>query len=224
MRLRVRMWIAVLALAVAGGCASVASIAPALILNYGPDIFASVIGDYGVSAEFREAVPLLQKKDWKGLVVLTKARLDRDPSRGEWWQLAGYAHLQLGEMAQARDCFVRVTRLQPEEVNGWNFYAYSLKSLNDTRGALAAVKRAIEINPYSGTSYVILGELYRESGATQASLQAYQRAIEINNEDAFAWLGVGLLGKRNRDAELYEKARKALRQLSPELAAQLEKA
>jgi tetratricopeptide (TPR) repeat protein len=214
-------WIPGLILTVAAGCAQ---IVPALVLNYGPDLFAVAVGDQGLRPEFREAAPLLQKKDWKGLLELTRVRLQRDSSRGEWWQLAGYAHMQLGEMAEARDCFVRVTRLQPEEVNGWNFYAYSLKSLGDARGALAAVKRAIEINPYSGTSYVILGELYRDSGSTQASLKAYQRAIEINNEDAFAWLGVGILGKRNRDAELYEKARKALRQLSPELAAQLEKA
>jgi len=216
-----RVWILGLGLTAMVGCAQ---IVPALVLNYGPDLFATAIGDYGVRSEFREATPLLEKKDWKGLLALTQVRLQRDSSRGEWWQLAGYAHMQLGEMAEARDCFARVTRLQPEEVNGWNFYAYSLKSLNDTRGALAAIKRAVEINPYSGTSYVILGELYRETGATQASLQAYQRAIEINNQDAFAWLGVGILGKRNRDADLYEKARKALKQLSPELAAQLEKA
>lgn len=210
-----------IAMAAMAGCAA---IAPAILINYGPDLFASAIGDYGPRPEFREAAPLLQKRDWKGLLALSQVRLQRDSGRGEWWQLAGYAHLQLGEMAEARDCFVRVTRLQPEEVNGWNFYAYALKNLNDQRGALAAVKRAIEINPYTGTSYVILGDLYRESGASQAALQAYQRAIEINNEDAFAWLGAGLLGKRNRDAELYEKARKTLKELSPQLAAQLEKA
>jgi tetratricopeptide (TPR) repeat protein len=205
----------------AAGCAQ---IVPALLVNYGPDLFATAIGDYGVRPEFREAEPLLQKKDWHALSALAQQKIARDPGRGQWWQLAGYAHLQLGETEQARDCFAKVTKLTPEEVNGWNLYAYSLKGLNDRYGARAAVKHAIEIDPGSDTAFVILGELEREAGAVQPARQAYQRAIEINNENAFAWLGLGLLAKRLGDAEQYEKSKKALRQLSPELYAQLEKA
>ena len=48
--------------------------------------------------------------------------------------------------------------------------------------------------------------------------------IEINGEDAFAWLGIGLLAKRTGDADLYQKAKSTLRKLSPSLSAQLEKA
>ncbi len=161
--------------------------------------------------EFREAVPLMQKKDWRGLIALARQKLDRNPNRGEWWQLAGYAHIRLDEMNEARDCFVRVTTLMPEDVNGWNFYAYSLMNLKDTRGAVAAIRHAIEINPYSDVSYVIIGELDRQAGALQPALQAYQRAIEINGDNAVAWLGVGVLAKHKGDTELYEKAKVALK-------------
>jgi tetratricopeptide (TPR) repeat protein len=218
---RLRRWILGVAVLALAGCAQ---IVPALLATYGPSMFASAIGDYGARAEFRVAGPYIEKKDWSGLTALARQKLQKEPNRPEWWQLAGYGHMQLGEMAAARDCFVRVTKLAPEEVNGWNLYAYSLKSLRDSRGALQAVNHAIEIDPYSGTAYVILGELYRDAGQRQAALKAYQRAIEINNGDPFAWLGVGLLGKRYGDAELYEKARKALKDLSPELSTQLEKA
>jgi cytochrome c-type biogenesis protein CcmH/NrfG len=218
-----RLWYLSCAAIVLAGCAAAAAIVPDLLLD-NADLFASAIGDYGVRPEFRDAVPVLQKKDWRGLIVLARQKLDRNPSRGEWWQLAGYAHIHLGEVIEARDCFVQVTKLMPEDVNGWNFYAYTLMALKDTRAATAAVNHAIEINPDSDVTYVIIGELDRQAGSQQPALQAYQRAIEINGDNAVAWLGVGVLAKHKGDTDLYDKAKNALRKLAPQLVTLLEKA
>jgi tetratricopeptide (TPR) repeat protein len=189
-----------------------------------PELFATMIGDSEVRSEFKESAPLMKKKDWLGLIVLAREKLDRDPKRGQWWEIAGYGHLQLGENALARDCFAEAVRLVPEEGGAWNFYAYSLKNLGDYARGLDAVQRSLQIDPYSGTAYVILGDLRRESGQSQAALAAYNRAIEIDRADVFAWYGLGLIGKRTRDAALYEKAKKALEQLYKPMAEQLEKA
>jgi tetratricopeptide (TPR) repeat protein len=217
-----RLWFLCCAAIALAGCMAAVAIVPDLVLD-NADLFASAIGDYGVRPEFREAVPLLQKKDWPGLIALSREKTDRNPNRGEWWQLAGYAHIHLGEITQARDCFVRVTRLMPEDVSGWNFYAYTLLNQKDMRAATAAVNHAIEINPYSDVSYVIVGELDRLAGAYQPALQAYQRAIEINGDNAIAWLGAGVMAKRKGDADLYEKAASTLKKLAPQLLPLLEK-
>jgi tetratricopeptide (TPR) repeat protein len=214
-----------LAGALAAGLSACAVIATQAVLSVAsPEMFATMIGDSEVRSEFKESAPLMKKKDWLGLIVLARQKLDRDPKRGQWWEIAGYGHLQLGENALARDCFAEAVRLVPEESGAWNFYAYALKNLGDYQRGLEAVQHSLQIDPYSGTAYVILGDLRRESGQSQAALAAYNRAIEIDRADVFAWYGLGLIGKRSRDAALYEKAKKALEQLYKPMAEQLEKA
>ena len=208
----------------ASGCAPMIPVVQGMLINAAPDLLASSFGDYSTRSEFKDAVPFIKARDWLGLSVLARQKLDREPNRGEWWQLAGYAHMQLGETTVARDCFERVTRLMPEEVGGWNLLAYTLKKMGDANGARVEVEHAIQIDPSSGTAFVILGELHREGGRSQLALQAYKRAIEINRTDVYAWYGLGLLGKRGRDGDLYERAKSNLQQLNPAMAEQLEKA
>ena len=204
------------------GCAAIATQAALSLAS--PELFATMIGDSEVRSEFKESAPLMKKKDWLGLIILARQKLDRDPKRGQWWEIAGYGHLQLGENALARDCFAEAVRLVPEESGAWNFYAYALKNLGDYRRGLEAVQHSLQIDPYSGTAYVILGDLRRENGQSQEALAAYNRAIEIDQADVFAWYGLGLIGKRTHDVALYEKAKKALEQLYKPMVVQLEKA
>lgn len=206
----------------ASGCAAIA--AQAALSLASPELFATMIGDVEVRSEFREAAPLIKTKDWLGLIVLARQKLARDPKRGQWWEIAGYGHLQLGENALARDCFEQAVRLMPEEGGAWNFYAYALKNLGDNRRGLEAVQRSLLIDPSSGTAYVILGDLRREGGQSQEALLAYNRALDIDRTDVFAWYGLGLIGKRTHDRVLYDKAKKALEQLYKPMAEQLEKA
>jgi tetratricopeptide (TPR) repeat protein len=204
------------------GCAAGMVQAAALVSS--PEMFASMFGQFETRSEFRESVPYVRSKDWLGLTVLARQKLEAQPNRGEWWQIAGYGHMQLGEMREARDCFARTVKLLPEEVGAWNLYAYSLKSLGDKSGAVAAVEKAIQTDPSSNTSFVILGELHREAGRLKPALQAYERAIDIDKSDIFAWYGLGLLGKQYNDKTTYERARKSLKELYPPMAEQLEKA
>jgi len=216
------LMLAVVTAAGLAGCAALATQAALSLAS--PELFASMIGDVEVRSEFREAAPLMKNKDWLGLIVLARQKLVRDPKRGTWWEIAGYGHLQLGENALARDCFEQAVRLVPEEGGAWNFYAYALKNLGDTRRGLEAVQKSLQIDPSSGTAYVILGDLRREGGQSQDALLAYKRALEIDRADVFAWYGIGLIGKRTRDAALYEQARKALQEIYKPMAEQLEKA
>ena len=214
------------ALPLLGGCAAgvAAGIAQSLVINYGPDMFASMFGTYETRMEFRETVPLIRKRDWLGLTILARQKLDKEPNRGEWWQIAGYGHLQMGEIAVARDCFARTVKLMPEEAGAWNLYAYTLNQLGDRRGALGAVNRSIEADPSSNTAFVILGDLHRDAGRLRESRQAYEHAIGLDNQDVFAWYGLGLLGKRSNMPELYQRARDSLKKLYPPMLEQLEKA
>lgn len=205
------------------GCAA-AGLAQAALLTSSPEMFSTMFGKMETRSEFRESVPYIRSRDWLGLTILARQKLEREPNRGEWWQVAGYGHMQMGELREARDCFARTVKLLPEEVGAWNLYAYALKGLGDRRGALDATERAIQTDPSSNTSFVILGELHREAGRVKPAAQAYEHAIDLDNRDIFAWYGLGMLAIQTRDNATYDRAYKNLKQLYPPMAEQLEKA
>ena len=209
--------------ALAGALAGCAAVATHVMLSAGPELLASAMRPYSFRSEFADAGALIKARDWLGLSTLARQQLVRQPERGEWWQVAGYGHMQLGEFETARDCFARVTRLLPEEVGGWNLYAFTLARTGDNRGALAALDRATQTDPTSTVAWVLQGDLLAEAGRAREALRAYDRALEIDPRDIFAWYGQGRLARSNRDAAAMERAIKALKQLHPPFAAELEK-
>lgn len=204
------------------GCAAVAT---QVALSFAsPELFAAMFGSHESRSEFHEAAPLIQKKDWQGLITLARQRLAANAGSGAWWELAAYGHLQLNELKEARDCIERATRLVPEDVEAWNMYANILRRQGETDRARVVVQHALEVDPASATAYVILGDVQRDGGRARLALQAYSRALEIDGGNVFAWYGVGLVGKATKNKELYDKAKQNLQQLSKPMAEQLEKA
>ena len=202
----------------AGGCAQLVT---SMLVNSAPELFAITLGQFSVRKEFEEAAPLIKARDWLGLSTLARQKLAAQPTRGEWWQLAGYGHMQLGEYAIARDCFERVTQLTPEEINGWNLYANMLKQTGEPRAALAALDQAMQVDPTSTTTLVILGDLHAANRRPVEAVRAYDRALELDSQDIFAWYGLGLLAKRGNDVATLERVTKHLRQLYPPFAEDL---
>ena len=194
----------------AAGCAQIAT---SMLINVAPELLAVSLNQYGVRKEFEEIQPLIKARDWLGLSTLARQKLEKEPARGEWWQLAGYGHMQSGEMPIARDCFLRVTQLLPEEIHGWNLYALTLKQTGETRAALNALDRALQVDPTSAAALVLQGDIYAEMRRPVEAARAYERVLQLDGQDIFAWYGLGLLGRRTGDAALTERALKALRPL-----------
>ena len=206
------------------GCAQLgAQLATSMLVNVAPELLSATIGQYGARTEFAEALPFIKARDWLGLSILGRQKLEKEPARGEWWQITGYGHMQAGEMREARDCFRRVTQLLPEDVAGWNLYAHTLSQTGDPQGAMAALDKALQTDPTSTISWVLLGDFHLKAGRGVEAARAYQRALEIDGRDVFAWYGVGLMAKRTKDAAALERAIKALRQLHPPFADELAK-
>ena len=210
------------ALSLAGLLAGCAALATSVVLTSGPEILASAMRQYNFRSEFDEALPLIKARNWKGLTTLARARLVREPTRGEWWHLAGYGHLQAGELVAARECFARATQLLPEEVGGWNLYAATLTRLGDKRGAAFALERALQTDPTSTLAWIMSGDQFAADGREREALRAYDRALEIDRRDIFAWYALGLLAKRMNDGPATERAIAALKHLYPPFADELE--
>lgn len=216
--------LAALAFSAAAGCAQLGvQLATSMLVNVAPELLSATIGQYGARTEFADALPFIKTRDWLGLSILGRQKLEKEPTRGEWWQITGYGHMQTGEMREARDCFRRVTQLLPEDVAGWNLYAHTLSQTGDPQGAMAAIDKALQTDPTSTITWVLLGDLHANAGRRVEAARAYQRALEIDGRDVFAWFGIGLMAKRTNDAPALERAIKALRQLHPPFADELAK-
>jgi predicted TPR repeat methyltransferase len=186
-----------------------------------PDMLIWSMRQFAVRLEFAETQPLIKARDWSGLAALGRKRLELQPARGEWWQIAGYGHLRAGELALARDCFARAARLLPEEVGIMNLYAATLIRQGETRAAADALDRALQIDPTSTIAWVQSGDLHAGAGRLREAAAAYERAIEIDNRDVFAWLALGNLAKRTNDRAALERAVAALVSIYPPFAKEL---
>ena len=186
-----------------------------------PDMLIWTMRQYAVRGEFAETQPLIKARNWAGLAALGRKKLELQPTRGEWWQVAGYGYLQAGDLAQARDCLARASRLLPEEVGIMNLYAATLIRQGETRAASQALDRALQIDPTSGVAWVLSGDLHNSAGRLREARSAYERAIEIDGRDVFAWLALGNLAKKANDTTTVERAVAALVSIYPPFAKEL---
>jgi cytochrome c-type biogenesis protein CcmH/NrfG len=217
-----RRGIAIAVVFSAAGCGAIgAQLLTSTIVNVAPELLSSTLGQYGARTEFADALPFVKARDWLGLSILARQKLEKQPDRGEWWQIAGYGHMQSGEMRVARDCFRRVTQLLPEDVAGWNLYAHTLAQTGDSPGAIAALDKALQTDPTSTIAWVLLGDLHAAAGRRVEAAKSYERALDIDRTDIFAWYGVGLMAKRTNDAPALERSIKALQQLYKPFADEL---
>lgn len=186
-----------------------------------PDMLIWTMRQYAVRGEFAETQPLIKARNWAGLAALGRKKLELQPTRGEWWQVAGYGYLQAGDLSQARECLARAARLLPEEVGIMNLYAATLMRLGEARAAAQAVDRALQTDPTSGVAWVLSGDLHSAAGRVREAQAAYERAAEIDSRNVFAWLALGNLAKKTNDRALLEKAVAALMSIYPPFAKEL---
>lgn len=107
------------------------------------------------------------------------------------------------------------TRLGPYQILGPRALGYLLGNLGRLPEAIAAARRATELDPLSPPAWRILGEMLMYDGQLAAARQAFQRAMEVGmrEERARSFLGtVSLLEGKPEDALIdFERADEAFR-------------
>lgn len=100
---------------------------------------------------------ILIKKYRKAIVLLEKA-LEQEPENAMLWLNLGAAHL--GNPVLATD--------------------------EQQQRAIAAFKRAVEINPATPSAYYNLGLIYRDRGEIELAIEHFRRAVQVNPHDTDA--------------------------------------
>ncbi len=117
-----------------------------------------------------------------------------------------YVH---GFPAEAADCFVRVTELQPEMMRAWYYLGLAREATGDTGGALRAYERALACQEDYAPVQMRLAGLLLERDAQRAA-ELYRRVIERYPAEARGHYGLGrALGMQGRVDEAAASLRKA---------------
>jgi XTP/dITP diphosphohydrolase len=91
------------------------------------------------------------------------------PGDADWWTAIGLAHATVGEGQRAMEAFLNATRLDPRSAPAWLGRGVAAVMSGDEDGAVAALRRALEIEPKNKAASDGLKWLLRPAGPKETS-------------------------------------------------------
>ena len=169
----------------------------------------------------RRIIELETAGTWEELDRFAQENIIKDQANADWWFVSGYARTQLGRHTEAADAFANATRLEPDNMAAWNYLAQSYRAGGDSRRAVNALNRALNVTRDAPATLYLLGASYGDLGRYNDAVAAYREAVSREPQFAQAWHALartyGELGQR----EEAEAARARLEKIDPKLAATL---
>ncbi len=90
---------------------------------------------------------------------------------------AGAEALRRNDFEAAREHFRRATSTGRPTFDAWLGLAIACRNLQDSAGAIAAIDRALALEPYHFRALTLRGDLYAETGNSRAALSYYTTAL-----------------------------------------------
>ncbi|MDR3109671.1 MAG: tetratricopeptide repeat protein [Planctomycetaceae bacterium] len=101
----------------------------------------------------------------------------------------GQLYFEKGHNIHARQCFERLTTLQPNNPSNWLTLGYIMTLNGDYNDALPALNEAERLDPHSVDACFYIAESLRQTGRYEDSLPYYQRLLPVAMERPAAMLG-----------------------------------
>jgi tetratricopeptide (TPR) repeat protein len=96
---------------------------------------------------FNLASALAQREDYAGALDVIPAELAQDDPTLRLERLRGFLAQSLEQFDDAIGSYERIVAAAPDDWEAWNNLGNARRALDDVPGALAALRRAVEINP-----------------------------------------------------------------------------
>lgn len=110
-----------------------------------------------------------------------KQALQADPRRELTLRSTAVQLQKLGRHAAARPYFEEYVQIQPYSAAMWTRYSHSLGQLGDVEPAVAAAKKAVEINPSDWRTFQWLAELHRRQGNHEQNRSCLQTVQQLQS-------------------------------------------
>ncbi|HEX5280135.1 MAG TPA: tetratricopeptide repeat protein [Micropepsaceae bacterium] len=113
---------------------------------------------------------------------LLHACLRNSPSDGPANHLLGVIYYRQGRFAAARDHLAHACASPGATAEMYNNYGAALKGLDDLRGAVAAYRCALALDPDYADALSNLGVIYLAQGETHRAIETLRRAVALKPE------------------------------------------
>jgi tetratricopeptide (TPR) repeat protein len=145
-------------------------------------------------------------------LAAAREKLEREDFSGALGHEKAFAHLGLGELGDALECYDAAVALGNADADLWNDRAFTLLEMGDAKEAVASARKALELD---GGHYAALCNMARaqlEMGLNEDAAAAADRAVELNplEEDGMFLKAEAArrLGKREQAVAAYRKVQK----------------
>jgi len=133
---------------------------------------------------FNLGVVYFEKEQYDKAIEQFRKALALDSTNTDAWLNLGITALKQDDYATAAEAFQKYTALAPDDPQGFYFLAVTLLNLKENKDqhlkdALAAIQRAIELDPENPDYYNIAGMVYKQMGDTKKSLEMFKKAQEL---------------------------------------------
>ncbi|MCU0866186.1 MAG: protein kinase [Planctomycetes bacterium] len=145
-------------------------------------------------------------------VVLQELQLARAlrPGMAEVLHRIGMVHQYRGDAARALQLFEELARAEPDNAHWQEHLGRNLSRLGRRDAALAAQRRAVELQPAAASCRVALGTTLLATGDAAGARASFERAIELDADYAPAHFELGLLlDRRGEPAAALARLRRA---------------
>ena len=164
--------------------------------------------------EFKQKAGILvnhyNSKNYLYVIKETQVLLKKVPNNPFLLNLLGSAFQNINELGNAKDCFLQVTKIDPENVSAYNNLGNVLKNQKNFSTALNFYYKALKINPNFTKTILNLGNLNFELNKYDLAIELYKKALSLDDKLTLAHYNMGLayqsLGK-------FDESKKHLQQL-----------
>ncbi|MBM4249984.1 MAG: tetratricopeptide repeat protein [Euryarchaeota archaeon] len=122
----------------------------------------------------------LDREDFAGALARLEKVREVDANTVEVLHERAYAHIGLGEMEEALECYDAAVRLGTEDADLWNDRAFTLLDMGRFAEAEESAGRALELDPGHYAALCNLSKAELELGRSERALEMADRAVALD--------------------------------------------
>lgn len=109
--------------------------------------------------------------------------------------------LNKGNLGLAEKRFLDILKNNPDSKESYHYLGIIYLRQEEYKGAIAALNRAVELDPINDTAFNNLGLAYLETKKFEEAIKCFEKSISLNDKIAHRYVNLGLAAQNTEDWE-----------------------
>lgn len=131
-----------------------------------------------------EAMTLQKLTQWESSVNALEKAIERDPEKSGFYNLRGFAYLQMEELEKAKEDFQKAIDLDDSPAAHRNLVLYMIMNEQGQDGIEYLIGR-IRKQPQDVENWILMGDLMQRGGSTAKAKSYYEQALKMDPENKY---------------------------------------